>query len=201
MVCWAYLRGCGEKHSDKIKPMPQEGGKMYTWRCTGIHFGWILKDQIRENRIADISASKTEEVSIDLSLLGKEWMNNITKNYSQVIRVYRDASKNGQNRVHIAFVISDLQIELNKSVNDNLGVYTVKLLAICTAFCRASIGHWTWCKTSGQVKCSKHQNSIALVKNKHNQSDARQYIILGSTYAARNNESRSRGQAHLFPGT
>lgn len=56
---------------DKINPMAREGGGD-TWRCTGIRFGWLIENLIRENRIADISASKTEEVSIDLSLLEKE---------------------------------------------------------------------------------------------------------------------------------
>lgn len=74
VVCWACLRGCGENLSAWIKLIPwqEKGGGGDTWRCTGIRFGWLIENLIRENRIADISASKTEEVSIDLSLLEKE---------------------------------------------------------------------------------------------------------------------------------
>ncbi|XP_049904182.1 uncharacterized protein LOC126392679 [Epinephelus moara] len=186
LIYWAHLRGHGENHPAQniLKPCQEKERRKVQ------SFGWTIENRVKESRIADKNMSKTvplsivppwtlEEAIIDLRLLKKEKGKSVSvsevnkyinRKYSQFIKVYTDASKSGQNRVGIAFVVPDLNIVLNKRVNDDLAIYTGELLAIHMAL------NWVHEVRPGKVLIASDSSS-ALVSIKHVQSDIRQDII------------------------
>lgn len=87
------------------------------------------------------------------------------------IKIYTDASKTDDNRVGAAFIIPEINVMLNKRVNDKLSVFTGEMLAILLAL------EWVENSKTRKVLIGSDSSS-ALNSFKNMQLDVRQDIML-----------------------
>lgn len=154
-------------------------------------FGWVIGDAVNEIGIGDMTVSPIVplsnvppwllgELEVDMHLLEFKKQSSIDRSqvsrylgekYSMFIKIYTDASKTDDNRVGAAFIIPEINVMLNKRVNDKLSVFTGEMLAILLAL------EWVENSKTRKVLIGSDSSS-ALNSFKNMQLDARQDIML-----------------------